>query len=64
MLYYYLLKSKSDTAGIECENLLYVANGYYVSGVFRINDSSSELDPGSECDKSSHYNNVLKVVMY
>lgn len=41
------------------------SNGYYVSGVFKLNDSRIERDPDSTYDgDKTNYNNLLKVVTY
>lgn len=40
------------------------SNGYYVSGVFKLNDSRIEFDAGSETDDDTNYNNMLKVITY
>lgn len=39
-------------------------NGYYVSGIFKLNDPQSEKDYTSDSGKSTHYNNLLKVITY
>lgn len=39
-------------------------NGYYVSGVFKLNDSNVEHDPGTPYGGSTNYNNLLKVITY
>lgn len=39
-------------------------NGYYVSGVFKLNDSNIEHDPGSSYGGDTNYNNLLKVITY
>lgn len=39
-------------------------NGYYVSGVFKLDDSNIELDPGASTDKDTNYNNLLKIITY
>lgn len=39
-------------------------NGYYVSGVFKLNDSNIEHDPGSNYGGNTYYNNLLKVITY
>ena len=38
-------------------------NGYYVSGVFKLNDPNIEHDSGWY-GGSTHYNNLLKVITY
>lgn len=38
-------------------------NGYYVSGIFRLNHSSADLD-GPKTDDRCHYNNLLKIITY
>lgn len=40
------------------------SNGYYVSGVFKLDDSQIEHDPGSHYGGDTNYNNLLKVVTY
>lgn len=40
------------------------SNGYYVSGVFKLNDSRVEHDPGTSSNGSTHYNHLLKVITY
>lgn len=40
------------------------SNGYYVSGVFKLNDSRVEHDPGTSYGGKTHYNNLLKVITY
>lgn len=39
-------------------------NGYYTSGVFKLNDSNIEHDPGTKYEGSTNYNNHLKVITY
>ncbi|MGM9790545.1 MAG: C10 family peptidase [Candidatus Cryptobacteroides sp.] len=39
-------------------------NGYYVSGIFKLNDARMEGDPGSESNQNTNYNNLLKVITY
>lgn len=39
-------------------------NGYYVSGVFKLNDSNIEHDPGTSYGGDTNYNNLLKVITY
>ena len=39
-------------------------NGYYVSGVFKLGDSSVEKDFNTEHDKDTNYNNYLHVITY
>lgn len=39
-------------------------NGYYVSGVFKLGDSSVEKDYGTVHDKDTNYNNYLHVITY
>ena len=41
-----------------------LCNGYYVSGVFKLNDSNIEHDPGSNYGGNTYYNNLLKVITY
>lgn len=38
-------------------------NGYYVSGVFKLNDPQAEKD-GYSSNNNTNYNNYLKVVLY
>lgn len=38
-------------------------NGYYVSGLFKLNDPNAEKDDPSDIEKT-HYNNLLKIIMY
>ena len=40
------------------------SNGYYVSGIFKLNDSDVELDSGSQYCKTTNYNNYLHVITY
>lgn len=40
------------------------SNGYYVSGLFKLKDSTVEPDPGTEHKKELHYNNYLKIITY
>ena len=39
-------------------------NGYYVSGVFKLGDSSVEKDYGTVHDKDTNYNNYLHIMTY
>lgn len=39
-------------------------NGYYVSGVFKLNDSNIEHDPSTNYSGNTNYNNLLKVITY
>lgn len=39
-------------------------NGYYVSGIFKLNDPNVEHDPGTTYGKDDYYNNLLKVITY
>lgn len=39
-------------------------NGYYVSGVFKLNDSNREKDNPYDSGKKVHYNHLLKVITY
>lgn len=39
-------------------------NGYYVSGVFKLNDPNIEFDPGSEKDYSTNYNSLIRLITY
>jgi hypothetical protein len=39
-------------------------NGYYVSGVFKLNDSRIEHDPGTDYGETTNYNNLIKVITY
>lgn len=39
-------------------------NGYYVSGIFKLNDSNIEHDPNTSYGGSRNYNNLLKVITY
>ncbi|MGM9764167.1 MAG: C10 family peptidase [Candidatus Cryptobacteroides sp.] len=42
-----------------------ISNGYYISGVFKLNDSRIERDPNSTYDgDKTNYNNLLKVITY
>ena len=40
------------------------ANGYYVSGLFKLNSPEVEFDPGSDTDKKTNYNHHVRVIMY
>lgn len=40
------------------------SNGYYVSGVFKLDDPQIEHDPGSPYGGTTNYNNLLKVITY
>lgn len=39
-------------------------NGYYASGVFKLDDSNIEHDPGTSYSGNTNYNNILKVITY
>lgn len=39
-------------------------NGYYVSGVFKLNDPNIEHDFGTSNSEDTNYNNLLKVITY
>ena len=39
-------------------------NGYYVSGVFKLNDPNIEHDPDCKYGGNTNYNNLLKIIMY
>lgn len=39
-------------------------NGYYVSGIFKLNDSNVEHDPGTPYSGKTNYNNLIKVITY
>lgn len=39
-------------------------NGYYVSGVFKLNDPNIEHDYNTSNNNSTHYNHLLKVITY
>lgn len=39
-------------------------NGYYASGVFRLNDKNFESDGYNDGNKHTHYNNLLKIITY
>ena len=39
-------------------------NGYYVSGVFRLDDSNIEHDAGTSYGGSTNYNNFLRIITY
>lgn len=39
-------------------------NGYYVSGIFKLNDPNVELDPSSESDKKTYYNTLIRIITY
>lgn len=39
-------------------------NGYYVSGIFKLNDKSIEHDPYSEKKKDTNFNHYLKIITY
>lgn len=39
-------------------------NGFYVSGVFKLNDSNVEHDPNTSYSGNTNYNNLLKVITY
>lgn len=39
-------------------------NGYYVSGLFRLNDSTVEKDPGTQHDDEIYFNNSIKIITY
>lgn len=39
-------------------------NGYYVSGIFKLNDSNREKDNQFDSGKKVHYNHLLKVITY
>ena len=39
-------------------------NGYYVSGVFKLNDPNSEKDDPDNNGGSTNYNHLLKVITY
>ena len=38
-------------------------NGYYVSGIFKLNSSENDYDPGSGT-KNTRYNNFIKIITY
>ncbi len=40
-----------------------ICNGFYVSGVFKLNDPNAELD-GPRDDKKRHYNHFVKIITY
>jgi Peptidase C10 family. len=40
------------------------SNGYYVSGVFKLNDSNIEHDLGANQGGDTNYNNLLKIITY
>lgn len=50
----------SESNDVEIE----LCNGYYVSGVFKLNDSNIEHDPGTSYGGDTNYNNLLKVITY
>lgn len=62
----------SSTTEIEICNMVHCdfgwtgrSNGYYVSGIFKVNDYSAELDnPYYKIDKNTHYNNYIRIVTY
>ena len=58
--------SKTETTNmVHCDFGWYgKCNGYYVSGVFKLNDSRVEHDPGTNYEGSTHYNHLLKVITY
>lgn len=63
-----LIKSEEKT---ETTNMVHCdfgwsgnCNGYYVSGVFKLNDSQIEHDPGTNYGGKTNYNNLLKVITY
>lgn len=39
-------------------------NGYYASGVFKLNDKNVEFDSSSDKGRKTHYNNLLKIITY
>lgn len=41
-----------------------ICNGYYVSGVFKLNDPNIEHDPDCSYGGNTNYNNLLKIIMY
>lgn len=62
---------KSTTTATETSRMVHCdfgwggyCNGYYVSGVFKLNDPNIEHDPGTSHGGSTHYNNLLKVITY
>ena len=46
------------------EKKLELINGYYVSGVFKLNDPNIEHDPDCKYGGNTNYNNLLKIIMY
>jgi len=39
-------------------------NGYYVSGIFKLNDPNIEHDAGTQYGGKTNYNNLIKVITY